>query len=367
MRNRISHGFTIVELLVVVSIIALLVGILLPAIGKARDQAQLTKSQANIKQIGTALVTYSAEYNDRQLTFVNDQLSKYGANGPTAVTQYNAQTGFEHPPVILGYAQVAAGGTIWAYFQPPRGTSGNWVTIVPIDFASLFGSFRFVNARQLNSYINGRFYDPLFFAPKDSAPMAAVEPALDSPDEFVNIFGGGVLHSSYILSPAAMFSPDVLSKNKGTDLYYTDPFSLIAGFRSPAYSQVLYPDLKTHVIEHHWLQNRKATCNRFFAGGEYDGCQPFFFNSSWESNPVMLYYDGHVATSGMRDAQDACRRVTKQTPDGSGLWSIDTPAAGGYANFATGGYFQAAAYDWTAVSNHIFTLDGAKGRDYISK
>jgi prepilin-type N-terminal cleavage/methylation domain-containing protein len=73
-----SRAFTIIELLVVVSIIALLVGILLPAIGKAREQANLTKSQANIKQIGTALATYAAEYHDRQLTFVDDNLAHYG-------------------------------------------------------------------------------------------------------------------------------------------------------------------------------------------------------------------------------------------------------------------------------------------------
>jgi prepilin-type N-terminal cleavage/methylation domain-containing protein len=363
MRKHVSRAFTIVELLVVVSIIAVLVGLLLPAVGKARDQAQLTKSQSNVKQIGTALVTYGAEYNDRQLTYINDNFSKYGGDGATAVTAYGNQTGYDHPPVILGYGQ----GGIWGFFLGPDfGSAGNWVTITPIDFASRFGAFRIPNGRQLNTYVNGRFYDPVFYAPKDTAVIAAVETAFDHPDEFVNLFPS-VLYSSYILSPAAMFSPDVLSKNQNTGEYYTNPFSLVSGFRCPSFSQAQYPDLKTHVIEHHWLQNRKKICNNFFTSGPYDGCQPFFFNGSWDSAPVQLMYDGHVEMGGMREATDANARVAQQSDDGAGLWSIDTPMGGGYPDFSAGGYYQEAALDWTAVSNHILTLDGIKGRDYIAK
>jgi len=62
--RRREGGFTLIELLVVIAIIALLIGILLPAIGKARDTAKALKCQTNNRGIGTAMLLYANDYKD---------------------------------------------------------------------------------------------------------------------------------------------------------------------------------------------------------------------------------------------------------------------------------------------------------------
>ena len=119
-----------------------------------------------------------------------------------------------------------------------------------------------------------------------------------------------------------------------------------------------YSELKTHMMEHHWLQNPRADCVDGVEG-PYDGCQPYMFNSGFESNPAALYYDGHVGLLSVRQARLDDRRASQGA--GSGLWSRDTPL---------GDYFLEWAYDEPAgpesgTCYHILTTWGIRGRDTL--
>lgn len=65
--HSVRRGFTLIELLVVIAIISLLLSILIPAIGKAKDYAKRIVCCSNVRQIGLALRSYTNDYDDKMM------------------------------------------------------------------------------------------------------------------------------------------------------------------------------------------------------------------------------------------------------------------------------------------------------------
>jgi len=359
MKQQNRRGFTIVELLVVVSIIALLIALLLPAVQKGRDKALISQSVANLKNLASSNEVYAGDWGDRQFTAIPDDVGLVQGNCTTYLAQIACP-----PQQFLGWE---VNGAIWGYFLGSSGKCAqfgwpeacyNWIIYIPFQFGTAgnpgggnaFGSFRMPGVKSFHAYINDRFYDTTLYAPKDVVAYNNVSKYFTNAAEFT-YDGSTYEDSTYCWSPAAMWDPKVLGRNTATlnGNSYTNPNTLPSAFRSPAVSRCKYPSLKTRMIEHNWLQNTPDQfVNPNFAGGK----TPWFFNHGYNSAPAALFFDGHIELVGCQRAMQAEQRAGK-------LWARNTP-------LGSGGYWGNQSYDFlVSTSFHMLTTDGIEGRDVL--
>jgi prepilin-type N-terminal cleavage/methylation domain-containing protein len=192
-RTSVRRAFTLIELLVVIAIIALLVGILLPAIGKARLAGQMAKSLVNMRSMAMMNATYAGDYQGRNVN-----------------------------PFYAGPSDAVVPGWYWY-----------WV-VVPGTENTTPGFFKFEDPNHLTEMLGPRagslltkYHDGGFQSAAQAAPMDAAVVARNRQfNQDINSQGGPyvgagndydtvIYDGSYWFSPTLWLSPSLYS----TDMF----------------------------------------------------------------------------------------------------------------------------------------------------
>jgi prepilin-type processing-associated H-X9-DG protein/prepilin-type N-terminal cleavage/methylation domain-containing protein len=289
--SRRLRGFTLVELLVVIGIIALLISMLLPALNKARQSADALKCSSQLRTIGQLLATHAAEHQGYMP--LGGEVYISGSTTPAPAFQVGDASMTKYDYFINNPGQLmptALPEALSSYIQSSTGQSTGWPSV--INEVESPGPLRdtFVCPSDV--------YAPTWPAP---GPSPATLPGTMRWIEYQNfpatIFG----YSSYTLNQHifGVCTPALSSANNLQQTAWTDLQGYVAGVPNPS-TTVLMMDAKSNVttliatpLANASLADVYMNQNNTNRGVSLSGS--FIFDLSRHRGMVnILYVDGHV-------------------------------------------------------------------------
>lgn len=343
--RRGARGFTLMEALVVLAIIALLLSVIIPALGESRRMGRLVVCSSSLRQIGAATGTYAHENGDLLWTF-SWRAGEFRSDAPDlSNASDDLQAAADQAVAIL---RERAGRT-------DIQRVANWIPHVMYSHLVLI------------DHLAARLPEPLVTCPEDSvrrgwardpggfdAGRAAPYPDGWRPNE--NAFKRWPYSSSYELSPAA-YDPGQSARMPSAILFQgrehlayglrvNDRDALRSGaFGGVKLSDVAFASGKAHVYESVG-RHRGPGRDRFMA---YPDCQA----------PV-LFFDGSVSLARTGDMLPGWNPLDREDPNRTtGFWYAPQ---GWEPRTASGG-----PKDWMGAGYHRWTRSGIHGVDRAAR